>query len=569
MNIMFMSTGNLLPGSAAWSSLASHRLQFAELNMWSQILMAPDGLDKQLDLIVWVVNLEDLIPRSLSSQAGNVDEDTSLESEIRLQLEPLRAFCDGHGKTRIIVAWSHGATYSPIQYARCIPWFEKVNSAWERQLRDLQADCEGLFLLPLYPQFALTGLTKCYDTRNYYAGYCRFSFQGIKIIAQSVSDIIYRFEEAPKKVLVLDCDNTLWGGVVGEDGIEGLTLGNDGEGKAFQDFQKGVLALAKQGILVGICSKNNEEDVWEVFEKHPEMRLTRNDIVAYRINWHEKADNLREIADDLDLALNSFVFWDDNRLEREKIRTLLPDVIVPEVPKEVCDWETALLDMVEFHKFTITEEDRKKVTQYHSRAKFINERKSSDSLTEFMHSLELKPSILFITPPLLSRSEQLCVKTNQFNLSLRRYDSAAILALSKDPDCLVFLVHMQDRFGDHGNVGMVIVRQIAENKLAVLDTFLLSCRILGRHLEAWILEQIRKYLFQKDIKHLVAEYIPAARNQMILGFLKMYGFEEIDINTVLNGKSMLEFKTTPDSILFQLDLEEVNIPNLEHFSDEN
>ena len=211
------------------------------------------------------------------------------------------------------------------------------------------------------------------------------------------------------------------------------------------------------------------------------------------------------------------------------------------------------MDMVEFHKFTITEEDRKKVTQYHSRAKFINERKSSDSLTEFMHSLELKPSILFITPPLLSRSEQLCVKTNQFNLSLRRYDSAAILALSKDPDCLVFLVHMQ----------------IAENKLAVLDTFLLSCRILGRHLEAWILEQIRKYLFQKDIKHLVAEYIPAARNQMILGFLKMYGFEEIDINTVLNGKSMLEFKTTPDSILFQLDLEEVNIPNLEHFSDEN
>lgn len=565
MKILFMGTGNLFPGSAVWSSLASHELKFAELNEWSQILVVPNDLDKEIELVVWVVCLEDLVPKALNP----IERDIFSDREIERQLGPLKTFCQEPEKTDIIVAWSYGESYSSIQSARCKPRIEMVNSAWENHLRNLQKDHERLFLLPLYPQFASKGLTRCYDKRNYYAGFCRFSFQGLKVIAKNVACIAQRLEEASKKVLVLDCDGTLWGGVVGEDGIEGIKIGDDGIGKGFQDFQESVLLLAKQGILLAICSKNNEDDVWEVFEKHPEMRLTRDDIVAYRINWQEKADNIREIADELGLALNSIVFWDDSILEREKVRAYLPDVMVPEIPKEVWEWETILLDLVEFHKFTVTNEDRQKQSQYRGRADFNSERTKSTDLSEFMRSLGLQPSMIPISPPLLGRSEQLCAKTNQFNLSLRRHDSGSLKEMSQDPRCTASLVHLRDRFGDHGNVGLFIGLLYPENDLAFLDTFLMSCRILGRYLEAWMLQRLCSSVTASGIQHLVAEYIPAPRNQMVLDFLKLYGFEEIDPAKSIGGKNLSDFKTTPESILYSLDLENMTIPNLEYYNNED
>ncbi|OPY03246.1 MAG: hypothetical protein A4E60_00438 [Syntrophorhabdus sp. PtaB.Bin047] len=570
MNILLTGTGNLLEGSAVWSPLKPHTLEHTDLNMWTRVFMSPDDLDPKTDMIVWVVSLEELIARSASFKCNDAGSGSdSVESEITLQLNPLRTFLGVSRKTRVVVAWSWNEAYSSIQYSRSVPFLERADRIWESQLRELQADHENLFLLPLRPHFAREGLAKCYDVRNYYVGYCRFSFKGLKMIADVISNLVYRFEQAPKKVLVLDCDNTLWGGVIGEDGLQGIVLGEDGVGRAYKDFQKGIRELAEQGILVALSSKNNEDDVWEVFDKHPEMLLKRSDIVAHRINWQEKANGIQEIAEELGLGIDSFVFWDDNHLEREKVRVVLPEVTVPDVSDEVFDWYTTLLGMKEFHKFVVTEEDRKKVSQYRSRAMFHTEKKTATDLSGFMRSLELEPSLLPISPPLLARCEQLCVKTNQFNLSLRRYDAATISKLSADPDCLVYLGHMKDRFGDHGNVSLVIVREYAENKLAFIDTFLMSCRILGRHFEAWLLEQLRRMVVTKAIRYLVAEYIPAARNQMVLDFFRAYGFSEVNGDAEINGKPLRELKTTPESRLYQLDLEIAKIPNLEHFRDED
>ena len=183
-------------------------------------------------------------------------------------------------------------------------------------------------------------------------------------LAHGIAEIAERLTQPAKKVLVLDCDNTLWGGVVGEDGLDGIRLGEDGVGRAHQAFQESVLYWMNQGVLLTLASKNNEADVWEVFDKRPAMRLRRGDLVAWRLNWSEKSRSLEEMAEDFGLGLDSFLFWDDNPLEREKMRRSLPQVCVPEVPPDATLWPEMLLNLPELQRFRVTAEDRRKRSQY-------------------------------------------------------------------------------------------------------------------------------------------------------------------------------------------------------------
>lgn len=570
MNLLLMGTGNLLPGSVVWESLAECNIRFAEYNAWCQILLDSTNIEKDTDLIVWVLNLDDIFPKSLFTMimSENNRNNKTLEDEIERQTAPLRAFLESNKQLRIVVAWLLHKPSTAIQYARQNPLFFRLNQLWEERLRLLQKEHEGLFLLPLYHLFAREGMKHCLDARNFYAADCRFSFQGLKIIARNIARLIGRIENAPRKILALDCDNTLWGGVVGEDGLDGLQLGEDGMGKAFLNFQEAVTDLSKDGVLLSILSKNNEEDVWQVFEQHPGMYLRRQDIVASRINWREKAINLQELADELSLGIDSFVFWDDNPLEREKMRSQLPDVFVPDVPEKVWEWETALRELTEFHKFSITEEDRQKQIQYKARGNFKREQSNSLNVTDFMHSLELMPRAVPITPPLLPRSEQLCAKTNQFNLSTRRHDRNTLEFMAHDPGHEVFLVHLRDRFGEHGNVGMVIAQLYPNKQTAILNTFLMSCRIMGRHLEAWMLAHLKGLLEKVSIRYLLVEYIKSSRNDMVREFIESLDLKFLRNPTDFNGLPLAEFQVAPEGILYCADLEKIKIPYQEFFRDE-
>ena len=425
---------------------------------------------------------------------------------------------------------------------------------------------DTIYVIDLNEIFYQQGSNEIFSDRNWYFARCRLSIQGLKVLTDTLLLVINRFYRAPSKVLVLDCDNTLWGGVVGEDGISGIVLGQDGVGTAYVDFQKEIVKLTNNGVVVVLASKNNDKDVWDVFDNHVEMKLKRDHIVTSKINWNEKALNVQEIAKELDLGLDSFVFWDDNPLERDKMKTLLPQVLTLDVPEEVVKWPRLLKTLGSFSKFKVTEEDKKKSDQYRSRAKFNNDLKSANNIKSYLTSLNLSPEILSINESNISRAEQLCMKTNQFNVRNKRHSANDLKKLKLNNDDFVFLIRLRDAYGDHGIVSLVCLTNI-KGDFVFLDTFLMSCRVLGRHLEAWILSEIVKKIKKNKARYLIAEFVDTKRNTIALQFLNEYGFVKISkenkIFEALNAK-IFETKST----IYCLDAKNLDIPNIEIYGKE-
>jgi len=429
------------------------------------------------------------------------------------------------------------------------------------ELSILRDNYKSIYLLDLNEIFYPFGSKEIFSERNWYFARCRLSVKGLNILTDALLEVINRFSNAASKVLVLDCDNTLWGGIVGEDGLQGIILGQDGMGTAYVDFQKEIVKLANNGIIVVLASKNNDKDVWEVFDKHSEMRLKREHIVTSKINWNEKAFNLQEVAKELDLGLDSFVFWDDNPLERDKMRNLLPQVLTVDVPNDIVKWPRLLRTINCFAKFNVTPEDKKKTNQYKSRAKFVNDLKGVDDIKTYLTSLNLSPETFPLNETNIARAEQLCIKTNQFNVRTKRHSAADLLNLKKENQDFVFLVKLGDKYGDHGIVSLVCLSRI-DDDFIFLDTFLMSCRVLGRHLESWILSEIVKRIKKKNARFLIAEFVNTERNSLALQFLNNYGFEKVVKGSDLSRKIHSNELNTKGTI-HCLDINDLVIPNLE------
>lgn len=511
MTIRVSSTSFLLPGNRQWSHLAQlEQLNFGEYGDWHLALLSPDS-----DSSLCVIFLEDVVPDHVTQFSSDFDAILlPLLQPLEMRLSRVQA--------PTLIAFSGWRSDSQIRNARQLSWWRQLVQRFENLLYQLAVSNPSLYLLNLDSVWASKGMATAFDTRNFYAARCRLSSQGIEQLVISSIAIFERIRNAAKKVLVLDCDNTLWGGVVGEIGAGGITLDSDGTGKAFTNFQKAVRQLSREGVLLVLASKNNEAEVWDVFESHQGMTLKRSDIVAARIDWNEKAENVISMAAELDLGLSSFVFWDDNPLEREKMRSLCPEVTTPELPVDIGQWPDLIKASNLFARFSVTSDDERKSEQYRNRAAFVSEKKCVTDEANFLRSIAMQPKLLPITEPLLPRAEQLCAKTNQYNLRTTRYAAADIAVFAgQDPE-LTFLVQLSDRFGDHGIIAMAIVRDI--NGVAFLDTFLMSCRVLGRHLEAWILEQIVTTLQARGVQWILAEFIPSGRNDVSKDFLSDHGF---------------------------------------------
>jgi FkbH-like protein len=371
------------------------------------------------------------------------------------------------------------------------------------------------------------GYRNWFDPRLWYLARCRLSQEAMKALAQGTVSLLRAWKGQTRKCVVLDLDNTLWGGVVGEDGMEGIALGEEGIGLAFAEFQDELLNLMRKGIILAICSKNNEEDALAVLRRHPSMRLKEDHFAALRINWRDKAANMRELASELNLALDSFVFIDDSPAERTLVRSELPEVLVPEWPKDPALYKSALLDLATVHllKLSITEEDRARTSMYLAEG----ERRtllesSSGNLESYYRSLEMTAKVGFANSFTIPRIAQLTQKTNQFNVTTRRYSEADIRALSEAADALVLCLALSDRFSDNGIVGVMILRRLSAGEWYI-DTLLLSCRVIGRTVENALVGFASRILIDRSAEFLIGEYHPTSKNAVAANLYRDLGFQ--------------------------------------------
>ena len=338
-----------------------------------------------------------------------------------------------------------------------------------------------------------------------------------------------------RKCLVLDLDNTLWGGVVGDDGVERLVLGQgSAAGEAYASFQRYARSLKERGIVLAVCSKNETAIAESAFTKHTEMVLELDDFGVFVANWTDKATNLKRIAETLNLGLDALVFFDDNPAERALVRAELPMVAVPEVPEDAAYYVRTLADAGYFEAVSFTDDDLARARQYQDNGRRAREMETATDMDSFLAGLEMKLQVGTLDAQSLVRVTQLINKTNQFNVTTRRYTEAELQAFAADPKNLVLHFRLADRFGDNGLIAVLLARAESSEAL-VVDTLLMSCRVLGRGVEQEILNVLVDRARPRGITTIIGEYLPTARNAMVAELFPRLGFARVDAEPVKPG----------------------------------
>ncbi|MBF0272417.1 MAG: amino acid adenylation domain-containing protein [Magnetococcales bacterium] len=514
---------------------------FAAYNQIFQELLNPDSL--------------------LSTHAGPALLLIRFEDWIRNLPAPTLESCRIHlenGYTQLLHALTRHRNPAPRMIALLPPSPElaelpeavkPIHALYQRFRAWLDSGAQGpwqrLDLTELAPWFAIESI---FDTLQDQTGHIPFSDPYYAAMGLWIARKIVALRATPFKVIALDCDNTLWQGICGEGGSQGVII-TPGH-RALQQF---MVERHQEGFLLVLNSKNNPEDVWEVFANHPDMVLRREQIVTTRINWRAKSDNLREMAKELNLGLDSFVFLDDSGVECAEMMTHRPEVLTLQLPEDPEDFSVFLRLVWAFDRFAVTQEDQQRSAMYQEEQQRRQHQEQADSLEDFLHTLEIQVFMEPLQKEHLPRAAQLTQRTNQFNLSTIRRDEAAIEALLRQPEWLGWCIHVTDRFGDYGLVGVVLARQ-EDNRLWV-DTFLLSCRVLGRGVETAILSGLRHHGLARGIDRLVAEYRPTAKNPPILAFLEQSPLEpeSTTAHGVLYGAPCADLPETAPHVRFSHD----------------
>ncbi len=333
-----------------------------------------------------------------------------------------------------------------------------------------------------------------------------------------------------RKCLVLDCDNTLWGGIIGEDGMNGIVLGPDWPGREFVDFQKAIFELYEQGVILAINSKNNEADVIQVLREHPHMILKEEHFASVCVNWNPKPDNMKKLADEINIGLDTMVFVDDNPAERELMCQMLPEVEVLELPANPALYAKTLRETNFFAKASLTEEDKKRGQMYAAQRQRNQLQESAATLEDYLKSLEMICSIRPAQEKDVKRAAQLTQRTNQFNLTTRRYTEENIRHMFESPEWNVYVLGLKDKFGDNGTVGLALVQK--QGKQWRIDTFLMSCRIIGRQAEDALVDRICCDAISASAGGLEAEYIKTPKNALVMDFWDKMDFVKTDSDEI-------------------------------------
>jgi FkbH-like protein len=487
------------------------------------------------DVTLFLLRREDLHP-ALTWPVVGLDADeqarTRAESTERLQsiVAPFRARQVGHLVITILPAMLGPALASfDAQFERSeARWWTNLTSDVAGWLRDNVASSLFLDLEEVLDQ---VGRRRFFDPRFWYTARFPFSAEAAQEIARRVVNVGVVLKSPRAKVIVLDADNTLWGGIIGEDGMGGIALGQDHPGAEFSDFQRRLLDFRQRGMILALCSKNNPADLMQVLREHPHQILREKDFAAMRVNWSPKAQNLISLAAELNVGLESFIFVDDSAHECDAIRTLLPQVEVVQTPHRPTDVPGCLEHVGRLEVLSLTSEDIAKTQLYvqERQRRELSEEVAASGATadDYLRRLGMRMEVYLNPSGHIARLSQLTQKTNQFNLTTRRYDEQRVKQFILDDRWLVMDFSLADIFGDSGIVGLAFLR-LHDDEEAELDTFLMSCRVIGREAEAAFLHAILRTLAMRGFGRVVADFHPTRKNELARSFLPSQGFQASD-----------------------------------------
>jgi FkbH-like protein len=474
------------------------------------------------DIVFLALDLEDVFPTV--REVPSAHDLARGRAEIRDRIMSLTRELRARSEALIVVhemVLSVRAPYGILDNCRgdsVLRWVEDVN----RDLADALAAQGHALLLPLRQVLARAGTDQGQSRKLQYMARMRHGDATLSALARESMRYIKPLKGLTRKCVVVDLDGTLWGGVVGEDGPDGIALGPTAPGVEYVDFQQALLNLTRRGILLAVCSKNNHDDVLPVLREHKHMVLREEHFSAMRINWRSKAENLAEIANELNIGLDALVFIDDNPIERELVRQMLPEVLTVELPRDAAQYRLTLEELSDFELLVLTREDELRVGQYAANRGRQALERSSGSLEEYLHSLEIRVDIAPAAPAHVPRLVQLFNKTNQFNTTTRRYQTPDVERFITSPGHRVWVLEASDRFGQHGLVGAAVVRQADTGW--IVDSMLLSCRAMGLAVETALLARVAETARTHDIDRLVGEFIPTAKNGPSADVFQRHGF---------------------------------------------
>jgi FkbH-like protein len=396
--------------------------------------------------------------------------------------------------------------------------FDRLN----RGLLKLAKKFSDIYCIDLASIFGSLGMAAAFDDRYWSIAKAPLGKDALVPIGQEYGRFLRALTGHARKCLVLDCDGTLWGGIVGEDGLSNIDLGLDHPGSSFVAFQREILNLYHRGVILALCSKNNEEDVLEVFDRHPNMVLKKDHFAAMRINWEDKAQNLIGLAKELNIGIDSLVFADDSPFECDRVRSALPEVAVLHLQGQPSSFRRKLSDAGLFDGLGFSDEDRKRSQSYQADKQRAGMVEAATSIEEYLFSLEIKAKIGPVEDLQIPRAAQLTQKTNQFNLTTRRYTEAEITALGDSPNGEILVMHLVDKVAEIGLIGVAIVS--VNSTEATIDAFMLSCRALGRGAENVLASCVVEWARARGCSVLRGAYRQTKKNAQVADFYSARGF---------------------------------------------
>lgn len=392
-------------------------------------------------------------------------------------------------------------------------------------LMDLSQSYKNFFLNDIASLIQQTGYHFSFDVKPYINAEMVYSIDFLPYVAKNTYDIIAAISGSFKKCVILDLDNTTWGGIIGDDGLEGIQVGSLGLGKAFTELQLWVKELRKRGVIVAVCSKNTDEIAREPFIQHPEMVLRLDDIAVFVANWETKVDNIRHIQSILNIGFDAMVFLDDNPFEREMVKQGIPDITVPELPEDPSEYLLYLRQLNLFETASFTEEDGARTQQYQEEAMRTTLQKSFTSENDFLESLDMECEVKAFDAFTIPRIAQLSQRSNQFNLRTVRYTDAEVTATSANEAHHTLSFSLRDKYGDYGLIAYVILHEQEAGTLFI-DSWVMSCRVLKRGMERFTLERILAIAKEKGFNRVTGEYIPTKKNGLVKEHYASLGFSD-------------------------------------------
>ena len=386
----------------------------------------------------------------------------------------------------------------------------------------------NIHLIDINKVISTIGVSNSVDYRFYNSAKVLYTINFFKAYSELILPYVLAANGKKKKAIILDCDNTLWKGVIGEDGLRGINLSSkDPIGKIYHEIQALALSLKKNyGVLLGICSKNNLSDIEHVFNEHQDMLIRNEDLAIKKVNWNDKAQNLKEISEELNIGLDSIVFLDDSDFEIELIKTKIPQVTSIKVPSKIYEYPTLFREMFSlFFDISKSAEDKIRTELYKQQNLRNNAKKKINNIEDFLSSLELSIKLFVDNKDYVPRMAQMTQKTNQFNLTTKRYTEGDITQFILNKDYRVFCISVSDKFGDSGITGLCILKLDRSEQLAIIDTFLLSCRVIGRNIEHVFMDTIIKKIKKEKIFKIEAFFKQTLKNEQVRKFYDQFGFK--------------------------------------------